>query len=146
MAAAAETNAKSTAEQFTLAGNTAFKDAIEKSLTALAETNTYSKKNLEAMVASATAAAKGAEAVGAQAMAFSKKTVEDQMVAAKSLSQAKSLQEAVELQTAFAKSAMETYMAEMTRMSELFTASMKDSMKPLNERVTATVERLQAAR
>ena len=146
MAAAAATHANSPAAQFTMAGNTAFKDAIEKSLTALAETNTYSKKNLEAMVASATAAAKGAEAVGAHAMAYSKKTVEDQMVAAKSLSQAKSLQEAVELQTAFAKTAMETYMAEMTRMSELFTASMKDSMKPLNERVTATVERLQAAR
>lgn len=145
MAAAAET-AKNTAEQFTLAGNLAFKDAIEKSLAALAETNTYSKKNLEAMVASTTAAAKGAEALGAQAMAFSKKNIEDQMAAAKSLSSAKSLQEAMELQTAYTKSALETYMAEMSKMSEIVTAAMKDSMKPLNERVTATVERFQAAR
>ena len=145
MAAAAET-AKNAAEQFTLAGNQAFKDAIEKSLAALAETNTYSKKNLEAMVASTTAAAKGAEALGAQAMAFSKKNIEDQMAAAKSLSSAKSLQEAMELQTAYTKSALETYMAEMSKMSEIVTASMKDSMKPLNERVTAAVERFQAAR
>ncbi len=145
MAAAAET-AKTATEQFTLAGNLAFKDAIEKSLAALAETNTYSKKNLEAMVASTTAAAKGAEALGAQAMAYSKKNIEDQMAAAKSLSSAKSLQEAMELQTAYTKSALETYMAEMSRMSEIVTAAMKDSMKPLNERVTATVERFQAAR
>ena len=145
MAAAAET-AKNAAEQFTLAGNQAFKDAIEKSLAALAETNTYSKKNLEAMVASTTAAAKGAEALGAQAMAFSKKNIEDQMAAAKSLSSAKSLQEAMELQTAYTKSALETYMAEMSKMSEIVTAAMKDSMKPLNERVTAAVERFQAAR
>jgi len=145
MAAAAET-AKNATEQFTLAGNQAFKDAIEKSLAALAETNTYSKKNLEAMVASTTAAAKGAEALGAQAMAFSKKNIEDQMAAAKSLSSAKSLQEAMELQTAYTKSALETYMAEMSKMSEIVTAAMKDSMKPLNERVTATVERFQAAR
>ncbi|HMP63144.1 MAG TPA: TIGR01841 family phasin, partial [Phenylobacterium sp.] len=62
------------------------------------------------------------------------------------LAQAKSVQEAVEVQTAFAKSALETYMAEMTRMSEVFTASLKDTMKPLNERVSATVERFQAAR
>ena len=52
----------------------------------------------------------------------------------------------VELQTAFAKSALEAYMAEMGRMSETLTASVKDSMKPLNERVTAMVERLQAVR
>lgn len=145
MAAAAQA-AKTVTEQFTLAGNQAFKDAIEKSLAALAETNTYSKKNLEAMVASVTAAAKGAETVGAQAMAYSKKQMEEQVAAAQKLAQAKSVQEAVELQTAFAKSAMETYMAEMTKMSEAFTASLKDSMKPLNERVTATVERFQAAR
>ncbi|MDP3490405.1 MAG: TIGR01841 family phasin [Phenylobacterium sp.] len=129
-----------------LAGNHAFKDAMEKSMTALAETNTYSKQNLEAIVASATAAAKGAEAVGAEALAFAKKNVEEQMAAAKTLASAKSLQEAMELQSAFTKKAMESYMSEMTRMSELFTASMKDSMKPINERVTATVERLQAAR
>ena len=138
--------AKTAAEESTLAGNHAFKDAMEKSMTALAETNTYSKQNLEALVASATAAAKGAEAVGAEALAFAKKNVEEQMAAAKTLASAKSLQEAMELQTAFTKKAMESYMSEMTRMSELFTASMKDSMKPINERVTATVERLQAAR
>lgn len=146
--AAADTakTAKTAAEEFTLAGNHAFKDAMEKSMTALAETNTYSKQNLEALVASATAAAKGAEAVSAEAMAFAKKNVEEQMAAAKTLASAKSLQEAMELQTAFTKKAMESYMSEMTRMSEIFTASMKDSMKPINERVTATVERLQAAR
>ncbi|WP_309604659.1 TIGR01841 family phasin, partial [Phenylobacterium sp.] len=59
---------------------------------------------------------------------------------------AKSVQEVVELQTSFAKSALETYMAEMGRMSETVSASVKDSMKPLNERMTAMVERLQAAR
>ena len=37
-------------------------------------------------------------------------------------------------------------MAEVGKMSETVSASVKDSMKPLNERVTAIVERLQAAR
>ena len=145
MAAAAQA-AKTATEQFTLAGNQAFKDAIEKSLAALAETNTYSKKNLEAMVASVTAAAKGAETVGAQAMAYSKKQMEEQVAAAQKLAQAKSVQEAVELQTAFAKSALETYMAEFAKMSETVSASVKESMKPINERVTATVEKFQAVR
>ena len=143
--AAAET-AKSTVEQITAASNVAFKDGVEKTLAALNDANAHSKKNLEAVVASVTAAAKGAEIVGAQAMAFSKKTFDDQVSAARTLATAKSVQEVVELQTSYAKTALEAYMAEMTRMSETVSASVKDSMKPLNERVTALVERVQAAR
>ena len=138
--------AEKTVEQFTAASNVAFKEGVEKSLAALNEINTYSKKNLEAVVASTTAATKGAEALGAQAMAFSKAVFDTNVNAAKSLAGAKSVQEIVELQTAFAKSALETYMAEFGRMSETVSASVKDAMKPLNERVTETVERLQAAR
>src|SRR5437016_6158689 len=104
MAAKGAETFKSTVDQFTTAGNQAFKDTIEKSLAALGDVNTNSKKNLEAAVASATAAAKGAEALGAQAVAYSKKALEDQVAAAKTLSGAKSIQELVELQTAFAKS------------------------------------------
>jgi phasin family protein len=137
---------KSTVEQFTTAGNVAFKDAIEKSLAQLNDLNAHSKQNLEAVIASVTAATKGAEALGAQAMTFSKSAVENQVAAAKSLASAKSVQEVVELQTAFAKTAMESYMAELGRMGEIVAASVKDSLKPLNERVTAGVERLQAAR
>jgi phasin family protein len=143
--AAAET-VKTTVEQFTAASNVAFKDGVEKSLSALNEMNTHSKKNLEAVVASVTAATKGAEALGAQAMSFSKTAFDNQVTAAKSLASAKSVQEVIELQTAFAKSALETYMAQVGQMSETVSASMKDSMKPLNERVTALVERMQAAR
>jgi phasin family protein len=143
--AAAET-VKNTVEQFTTAGNQAFKDAVEKSLAGMNEANAHSKKNLEAVIASVTAAAKGAEALGAETIAYSKSAVEKQVAAAKSLSGAKSIQEVVELQTGFAKSALEAYIAQMSKASEIVSASMKDSLKPLNERVTAAVERLQAAR
>jgi phasin family protein len=131
--AAAET-VKNTVEQYTTASNQAFKDGVEKSLAALAEANTHSKKNLEAVVASVTAATKGAEALGAQTFAYSKKAVEDQVAAAKSLAGAKSVQEAMELQTAWAKSALEAYIAQVSRASEIVSASIKDSVKPLNER------------
>jgi phasin family protein len=143
--AAAET-VKSTVEQITNASNGAFKDGVEKTLSALNEANSDSKKNLEAVVASVTAATKGAEALGAQAMAFSKTAFETQVSVAKSFAGAKSVQEILELQSAFAKGALETYMSQVGQMSETVSASMKDSMKPLNERVTAMVERLQAAR
>jgi phasin family protein len=137
--------AKSTVEQFTTAGNKAFKDTVEKSMSALAEMNVHSKKNLEAVVASVTAATKGAETLGAHAMAFSKKAMEDHVSAAKTLASAKSVQEVVELQTSFAKTAFETYIAEMNKMAETVAASMKESMSPINERVTAMVERVQSS-
>lgn len=135
---------KATVEQFTAAGNQAFKDNVEKSLTALSELNAQSKKNLEAVVASATAATKGAEALGAHAMAFSKQAIEDQVAAAKSLAGAKSLQEAIELQTGWAKSALEGYIANFGKLSQIVTDSVKETTKPLNERVAAFAERAQA--
>jgi len=135
---------KATVDQVTAAGNQAFKDAADKSLTALNELNAHSKKNLEAMIASVTAATKGAEALGAQAMAFTKKTVEDNTAAAKSLSSARSVQEVVELQTSFAKSAMEAYIAQMNAASEIVAAAVKDSIKPLNERATTLMESVQS--
>lgn len=145
MAAKGAETMKSTVEQFTTAGNQAFKDSIEKSLSAFTEANIYSKKNLEAVAASLTAATKGAEALGAQAMAYSKKSLEDQVAATKSLTSAKSVQEVVELQTSFAKRALETYLAEVNKASETVAASVKESFQPINERVTAFVERFQTA-
>jgi phasin family protein len=138
--------ARSTVEQITTASNTAFKDGVEKTLAAINEANSHSKKNLEAMVASVTAAAKGAETIGAQAMALSKKAFDEQVAAARSLATAKSVQEVVELQSTYARSFMETYMAEVGKLTDTVQASVKDSMKPLNERVTDLVEKFQAAR
>jgi phasin family protein len=145
MANAAET-AKATAERFAATGNQAFKEGVEKSLATIADLNTHSKKNLEAVVASVTAASKGAESLGAQTMAYSKKSFEDHVAAAKSLTGAKSLQEAVELQTTYAKSALNAYLAEVNRWSDTVAGSMRESMRPINERVSAVVEQFQTAR
>ena len=128
------------------AGNKAFKDSLEKSVAAMAELNAHSKKNLEALIVSATAAAKGYETVGARYMAFSKKSIEDQIAAAKALAGAKSVQEAVELQTGFAKTAFETLVSEVNEITETMSSSVKESFSPINERVTAMVERMQAPR
>ena len=137
---------KSQTEKYSAAGAQAFKEAVDKSLTALNDMNAQSKSNLEAVVASTTAATKGAEALGAQAIAYSKKAVEDGMTAAKSLSGARSVQEVVELQTSFAKTALEAYLAEVNKASEIVAASFKESLTPLNARMTAAVEKFQAAR
>jgi len=142
----ASTQPAKTAYDYFTAGNHAFKDSIERTVAAMTEMNAHSKKNLEALIAAATATAKGAETVGARAMAFSKKSLEGQIAAAKALSGAKSIQEAVELQTTYAKGAFETYVAEINEISEITASSVKEALSPINERVTAMVERVQAPR
>ena len=134
------------AEKMQAAGARVFREAADKSAAGLAELNAEGKKNIEAMVASATAAQKGAETLSAASLAYGKKSWEDGVAAAQSLTAARSVQEMLELQTSWAKSATETYLAEVTRMTDVFTASVKDSFKPINERVTASVEKFQAAR
>ena len=140
------TETTKSAQDYFHASNTAFKEGIEKSIAAMYEMNAHSKKNLEAMMASMTAATKGAETVGARAIAFSKKSVEDQIAASKALAGAKSVQEVVELQTAFAKTAFEAMVAEVNEIAGAVSGSVKEAMTPINERVTAMVERVQAVR
>jgi phasin family protein len=145
MATAAET-AKATADRFAQTGNQAFKDNVEKSLSAMADVNAHSKRNLEALVASVTAATKGAETLGAQAVAYSKKAAEDHIAATKALTSAKSLQEAVELQTTYAKSFLDAYLSELNRWSDTVSGSVRESLRPINERASAVVESFQSAR
>ena len=133
-------------ERMGAAGNQAFKETVERSLSTLNQLNDVSKRNLEAVVASISAATRGAEAVGAQAMSYGKSSMEQSAEAARALSAAKSVQEAVELQTNFARTALETYLSEMNRMSETVASAVKDSLAPLNERATAAMETLQSNR
>ena len=137
---------KAQAEQFQAKGTQALREGVEKTSATMAELSAQSKQNLEALTASATAAQKGAEALSAQVVSYSKTSWENGVAAAQTISQARSIQELIELQTNFAKSAMETYLSEVTKMTETLTGSVKDSFKPINERVTATVETFQAAR
>jgi phasin family protein len=138
--------AQAQAESIQAAGAKAFREGVDKSVASLTELNAHGKKNLEAVVESASAAQTGAEALSQQALAYTKKSWEDGVAAAQSFSQARSVQELIELQSNWAKSAAEAYLAQFGKATETLTASVKDSFKPINERVSATVEQFQAGR
>ena len=143
-ATSAAAKAKAQAETFQAAGANAFREGIDKSVASMGELNAHGKKNLDALVESAAVAQKGAEALSQQAMGFAKASWE--VAASKDLSGARSVQEFFELQTTWAKKAMERYVAELSKTNEIVTTTVKDSFKPINERVTASVETFQAAR
>ena len=88
----------------------------------------YGKETAEAVTKSATVAGKGIEAINSEIYAYSKSSIEDAVAATKAVMGSKSVHEAFEFQTDFAKSAFEAYVAELTKISELATATTKDSL------------------
>jgi len=139
MADTADT-ATTAAAQATEFGHQAFKSTVDRSIAAFDGIATNSKLNLEALADSVGAAAEAAQSLSAQAAAYSKRALEDHVSVAKRLAAAKSVQEAFDIQTGYAKSAFEGYLAELTRWSDSYAASVQRSMKPLNDRVAAAAE------
>lgn len=148
MAAAktARTATKSATEAFetaTFASTEAVRENIDRGLAALSEASAFGKQNVEAYLASAAAAQKGIEALAARTVAFQKAALENHVAAAKSLLTSKSVQEFVEKQSDYAKSSFEAYVAELTSLSDLVAGVAKDTLQPINERVSAVGQLIQ---
>ncbi len=139
-------NPEVSVEAFTAASNKAVKDGMEKAMGAFGDINTFSRDNIEALVESMTTAGKSVEQLNTHVIAYTKEAVEESVSIAKRLAGAKSVQEVIEVQTGYAKTSMDKYMGEVNKVTDLFASSMKDTFKPLNARVTAAVEMLQAHR
>ena len=146
MAAAKKDAAHETFETVTAASNEAIKEGFEKSLSAVNEFSAFQKDTVEAVIASATTASKSIEELNSSAIAFAKKSMEDSVAAAKTMAAAKSVQELIEIQADYTKSSLDAYLSEVNKSSDLISALMKDSFKPLNDRMVAAVEALQSQR
>lgn len=133
-------------EQVTTASSEAVRENIDRGLAALSEASAFGKQNMEAWLASASAAQKGMETLSAHAVAFSKATIENHVAATKSLMTSKSVQEFVEKQNDYAKTSFEAYVAELTSLSDLVSGVAKDVTAPINERISAAGQFVQAAR
>ncbi len=127
-------------------GTEALKVNFEKAVKNYDQLLGYGKDTVEAYVKSANAAGKGAETLHNEIYAFSKQSIEDSIAATKALFGSKSVHEAFELQTDYAKTAFDTYVSQMTKLSELFVSTTKQTFEPLQGRVAAWVEVVQTSR
>jgi len=125
------------AEEFTAEAKKTMEEGVEKMSKGLDDANRFGQQNVEAMVASGKAVAKAAEEMNAEIIAFSKKSYEDGVAAAKGMTAVKSASELFEMQTELAKSAFEGFVAQATRLNEMYTSAAKTAIEPLNERFTA---------
>lgn len=101
-----------------------------------------SKDGYEAMQRSYGEMNKGFQEIGTHFTDYSKQAFADATKTLETLAGAKSLEHAIEIQTSYAKSAYENWMAEMTKLTEMYVAVTRDAYKPVEkavEKTTSTV-------
>ena len=90
----------------------------------------YGKEHIETVVASATTLQNGIQAIASAYGDYTKKSFEDTKSMVEKLSGVKSLDKAIEVQTEFAKSAYETFVAELQKIAGLYSELAKQTFKP----------------
>lgn len=94
------------------------------------EANKKSKEVVDAAVKNYAEVTKGFQSIAAEATEYSKKSVQDLTSFVEQLTAARSIEAVVELQTKFAKSSYESFVAEATKIGELYMDLAKNAYKP----------------
>jgi hypothetical protein len=89
------------------------------------------KDSFEAAVRSLSEVNKGLQAITAEVTDYSKKAVEDSMRAFEQLMGAKTVEQAIEIQSKYTKQAYDAYMAEMSKLGEMYVGLAKNAYKPV---------------
>jgi phasin family protein len=127
-------------------GSQAFKSEFDKAVKGYDRIFDYGRDTLEAYVKAANVAGKGVETLHNEIYSFSRQSFAESVSAAKAVFGSKSAHEAFELQSDFVKSSFESYVGEVTRLSEIAFAAAKEAIVPLQSRVQAWVETVDSAR
>ncbi|MCK0210017.1 phasin family protein [Starkeya koreensis] len=88
------------------------------------------KDNLDLAVKSFGTVSKGFQAIAVEVADYSKKSFEESSAAAEKLFGAKTLDKAFEIQSDYFKNAYEGFVAQATKMGELYADLAKESYKP----------------
>ena len=88
------------------------------------------KDNLDTCVKQFGTVSKGWQAIATEFADYSKKSFEHGSATLESLFGAKSLEKAIEIQSDYVKTAYEGFVAEATKMGELYTDLAKETYKP----------------
>jgi hypothetical protein len=88
------------------------------------------KENMDSAMKSWGALSKASQAIVVEMADYSKKTFEDSTAALEKLFGVKSFDKAIEVQTEFAKTAYEGFVAEASKIGELYSDLAKETYKP----------------
>jgi phasin family protein len=94
------------------------------------EMQKFGKDSMEMAMSSFGVLSKNAQAIAAEVVDYSKKSVEGSAAAWEKLMGAKSIEKAMEVQTEYLKSSYQDFVAEATKLGELYTDLAKEAYKP----------------
>jgi hypothetical protein len=89
------------------------------------------KDNMDVAMKQIGTVSKGWQAIATEFADYSKKSFEEGSAALEKLLGAKSLEKAIEIQSDYVKTSYEAFVAEATKMGELYTDLAKETYKPL---------------
>jgi hypothetical protein len=94
-----------------------------------------SKEGLDAVVRSFAEVNKGFQAIASEVTDYSKKTFDDGCRAWEQLVGAKSFDRAFEIQSQYAKEAYDNYVAEVSKLGEMYVSLARNAYKPVEQSV-----------
>ncbi|MBB5572431.1 MULTISPECIES: phasin family protein [Rhizobium] len=104
------------------------------------EANKKGKEAMDTALKSYSDVTKGFQAIAAEAAEYSKKSFQDGVTHFETLAGVKSFEAAFELQTGFVKSSYENFVAEATKLGEMYADLAKTVYKPYEAPVAAATK------
>ncbi|MGO9389436.1 phasin family protein [Rhodoblastus sp.] len=95
----------------------------------------FGKEQIEAVQAATSEFAKGLQAIATEASEYSKKSIENGQAFVAKLSATKQIDEALKLQSEFTKTSYEDFIAQSTKLGELYTNFAKQAFKPVESAI-----------
>jgi len=115
---------------------------LQKGVEALTE---LQSETYGAFVASGTVVAKGAESAGKRSADFTQSAVDAGVAHAKSLMEARTLNDVMDLQAKFARTSLDTLIAEASAMQEMGTKVANEAIAPIQAQVKTAVDKASKA-
>ncbi len=115
-------------------------EAQKKMARSFEEISAFNHASVDAVMQSVTLSTKGVEEMNSELLAFSRRSMEESVAAAREVASAKSAIEAMQKQGDFAKAWVDGCMKQVVRMNEMMLAASRDAMEPLSARASAASE------
>jgi hypothetical protein len=104
------------------------------------EANKFGKDAMDNMLKSYSSMTQGFQTLTTEATDYSKKAYEENTAMIEKLFGAKSIDKAFEIQSSYAKSAYEDFVAQATKMSELYAEFLRNTYQPFEAQAEKAVE------
>ena len=103
----------------------------------------FGKDQMEQMSASAAAVARGIQAIASETTDYSKRSLENTSSFMEKIVGVKSVETAIQLQSEFAKSQFDGFVAQATKVCEIYKDIVKEAFRPLESAVNKGTQAIQ---